>query len=116
MNRRRAARWAGPVAFLVAITIVALLVRSGLEHGSSPQGPTTTTATTTAHAHHAHKHAKNKRKTTTTAAGAQYYTVQSGDTFSSIAARLATTSAQLEQLNPGVDPSALHVGEKIRVK
>lgn len=117
MSRRGAARWAAPVAFLVAVTIAALLVRAGLRQGSS--GPTPATTTTQTRPHHTHKHPGKKKKTTTTTttvAGASYYTVQSGDTFSSIAASLGTTSAQLEQLNPGVDPSALHVGQKIRVK
>jgi N-acetylmuramoyl-L-alanine amidase len=44
------------------------------------------------------------------------YTVQSGDTFASIAIKEGTTVASLEQLNPGVDPTTLHIGEKIRVK
>jgi len=119
VNRRGAGRWAGPVAFLVAITIAVLLVRSAFHQGS-PAGATGTTTTQAQTTHHkTHKHARKKKKkshTKTTASGAQYYTVQSGDSFSLIASRLGTTSAALEQLNPGVDPSALHVGERIRVK
>jgi len=42
--------------------------------------------------------------------------VQTGDTLSAIAARRGTTVAALEALNPGVDPSALQVGQTIRVK
>jgi LysM repeat protein len=44
------------------------------------------------------------------------YVVQSGDTFASIAIKERTTVARLEQLNPGVEPTTLHVGEKIRVQ
>jgi LysM repeat protein len=44
------------------------------------------------------------------------YTVQSGDTFASIAAKEGTTVARLEHLNPGVDPATLRIGEKIRVQ
>ena len=114
MRRRSLSRWAAPVAFLVAVTIAALLVRAGLREGSHAGSTiTTTTATTQTQPRHPHKPAKKKKKAAT---GASYYTVQSGDSFSSIAASLGTTSAQLELLNPGVDPSALHVGEKIRVK
>jgi LysM repeat protein len=119
VNRRSASRWAGPVAFLVAITIAALLVRSAFNQGSAASNTVGTTTTHVQPAHHkTHKHAKKKKRshTQTTAGGAQYYTVQSGDSFSLIASRLGTTSAALEQLNPGVDPSALHVGERIRVK
>ena len=53
---------------------------------------------------------------TTTAAGAQYYVVQSGDTFGSIAAHYGTTVSAIEALNAGVSPNALSVGQKIRVK
>jgi LysM repeat protein len=53
---------------------------------------------------------------TTTTAGAQYYTVQTGDTFGSIAAKEGTSVQQLEALNPNLDPAALVPGQKIRVK
>lgn len=43
------------------------------------------------------------------------YTVQAGDTFGSIAAELGTTSAELQRLNPGVDPTRLRVGQVIVV-
>lgn len=115
MKQRRTARWLAPLAFLVAVTVAALLVRSGLQQGKQAKSTTTgTTLTQTTHRHtHEHAHKTKKRKAH---AGGSYYTVQSGDTFSAIAAKLGTTSAQLEQLNPTVDPSALHVGERIRVK
>jgi LysM repeat protein len=54
-----------------------------------------------------HTHEKQRLRT---------YTVQSGDTFASIAIKEGTTVARLEHLNPGVDPTTLHIGEKIRVK
>jgi LysM repeat protein len=106
VNRRNAARVAAPVAFLAAVTIGALVVRAGFEHGKHASTPTTTvtskTKTTRTHGH------KRRRLRT--------YTVQSGDTFASIAIREGTTVARLEHLNPGVDPTTLHIGEKIRVQ
>ena len=53
---------------------------------------------------------------TTTIAGATYYTVQRGDTFSIIATKEAISVAEIEQLNPGVSSNALQVGQQIRVK
>lgn len=106
MERHRVTRFAAPVAFLAAITAAALLVRAGLEQGRTQQKTTppagTTVATTTA--------------TATKQGHVRTYTVQSGDTLESIARKTGTTVARLEQLNPNVNPTALQVGQKIRVQ
>jgi LysM repeat protein len=106
VERSRATRFAAPAAFLAAITIGVLVIRAGFEHGRHAATTTTTvvakTKTTAKHTHKRH--------------GGRTYTVQSGDTLDSIASRTGTSVARLEQLNPGVDPTALRVGEKIRVE
>jgi LysM repeat protein len=86
-----------------------LLIRAGLESGSSTTtsiarqtGPTTTTATTT------------ERRPKPSAN--QFYTVLSGDSFSSISVKTGVSIADLERLNPGVNSDSLHVGQKLRVK
>jgi len=105
VERRSITRWAAPVAFLAAITIGALVVHAGLQNGKHrAAAPTTTVASTTRH-----KHKQHHRRVRT-------YTVESGDTLESIATKTGTTVARLEQLNPGVDPTALHVGQRIRVE
>ena len=43
------------------------------------------------------------------------YEVETGDTLSAIAGELGTTVETLLQLNPGVDPYALHAGQELRV-
>ena len=43
------------------------------------------------------------------------YSVRSGDTLAVIAERLGTTVDRLMELNPGIDPQALRVGQSIRV-
>ena len=107
MNRRNAARVAAPVAFLAAVTIGALVVRAGFEHGKSHTSTTPTTLTSKTRTTRTHGHKRRRLRT---------YTVQSGDTFASIAIKEGTTVARLEHLNPGVDPTTLHIGEKIRVQ
>ncbi len=109
MKDRRFARYAGPVAFLAVVTIAVLLVRFELHRsGHHAPPPTTTTTRTTTTRTHRKKHHSHKAVRT--------YTVQSGDTFGSIAQSHGTTVARLEQLNPGVDPTSLQVGQTIRVK
>jgi Tfp pilus assembly protein FimV len=104
VDRSRFTRWAAPVAFLAAITIGALVVRAGFHSGERHHRQTPTTTVSAKKKKHAHGH---QRRT---------YTVQSGDTLGEIAAKTGTTVARLEQLNPGIDPTALSVGEKIRVQ
>jgi LysM repeat protein len=108
--RRRIGRYTAPAAFLLAVTIAVLLIRSGLGgHTTTITRPTVThpAATTVS---------RPARTNTTPLSTAQSYTVQRGDTFGSIAAKAGTTIAALETLNPGVSSTALQVGQKIRVK
>ncbi len=104
---RNVRRFAAPAAFLAAITIGAIVVRAGFEHGRHPATAQTTTVATKPRKSGAHNHKPHHGKT---------YTVQSGDTLESIATKTGTTVARLEQLNPGVNPTALRIGEKIRVQ
>ena len=107
----RLARYAAPAAFLAAATVAILLVRSGLENGDVTTPPTTA-ATTTAPA----TTEPGTTGTTTSAAGAEFYVIQAGDTLAVIADEHDTTVEQLLVLNPDVDPVALTVGQRIRVK
>ena len=109
-SRRRAAHVAAPFLFLAAVTLAVLLIRAGLESGSSGPKSPTTVQTQTAPA-----------RTTTTKhrpkpGTGQLYTVQTGDTFSSISVKTGVSVADLERLNPGISSNALHVGQKLRVK
>jgi LysM repeat protein len=104
VDRNRIARWVAPIAFLAAITIGALVVRAGLHQGKHHAKPPTTTTTSKKKGHgQGPRHVRR-------------YTIKSGDTLASIAAKTGTSVARLVQLNPGIDPTALSVGQKIRVQ
>ena len=113
-SRQGLARYVAPAAFLLAITIAVLLIRSGLggSHSSTPTVSTPTTAPVTT------EQTRTTATTTgtTTPAGATFYVVQKGDTFGAIATKQGTTIAEIERLNPGVSSNSLQVGEKIRVR
>lgn len=49
-------------------------------------------------------------------AAKKYYSIRSGDTFSRIASKHGLTMNQLSRLNPGVSPSRIRVGQRLRVK
>ena len=118
-RRRELTHYGAPVLFLLAVTIAVLLVKAGLDNGSSADTvatPTTTAATTaTAPTTTITLSDSGTASTTTAPANAQYYVIQSGDTLGSVAARYNTTVDELMTLNPGVDAAALQPGQRIRV-
>jgi LysM repeat protein len=111
--RRELARFLAPAAFLLALTIAALLVRAGLRGGDDTQATTPLTSLVTERVTTA-----EARTTTTTKKkppAKRFYTIQSGDTLDVVAAKFQTTTDRLLALNPGIDPHALTVGQKVRV-
>jgi LysM repeat protein len=126
--RRSIAHYAAPGAFLLGATILALLIHSALGgKGIGPSRTTTSLGPVTRPSTTASAPARTTRTVTgagTTlsstlsgsVAGAEYTTVQTGDTFFSIASRSGTTVAAIEGLNPGVSSNSLQVGQRIRVK
>ena len=107
--RTEAKRYGAPVAFLLAVTIAVLLVRSGLRTDAAP---VTTSGTTT-----------TVRRTTTTTTTTpvpprrrRFYRLQLGETLSDIAIKFDTSVAQLLALNPGIEPTNLTVGQRVRVR
>ena len=124
-RRQELTRYGAPAAFLAAVTIGAILVKAGLNGNSSSTVPavsssarTTTAPKTTTKLVLTTPQGSTTGSTTTetTTPGAEYYAVQSGDTLGSIAQKYNTTVDELMTLNPGVDPTALTVGQKIRFK
>ena len=106
--RQLLVRIAAPAAFLLAATIAVLLVRAALRDEPQPERRPTTAVTTTA--------AKQRpARARTQRLAANYYVVQRGDTFGTIADAHGTSVARLVQLNPRVNPRALVVGQRIRV-
>lgn len=94
MRRARAARYAAPLALVLALVALGLLVRSGLRQ-ETPARTSSVVAVTS---------------------GPQIYVVRRGDTLDAIAIRFGTTASELARLNPGIDPIGLRVGRRIRVK
>lgn len=123
--RRQLTRYGAPAAFLAAVTIAVLLIKSGLSSGDSakPAASTTQPARATVPAPKTTTRivltdvsTTTTTATTTSTTGAEYYVIQSGDTLGSIAQKYGTTTDELSTLNPGIDPTALRIGQQLRVR
>ena len=102
-------RIAAPLAFLVLATLGVVAVRAALNESPSTTRPVATTTVETA------PPTKTTPTGTTATTAGSFYRVQAGDTLESIAARSGTTVERLLELNPGIDPVALRIGQRIRV-
>jgi LysM repeat protein len=107
-------RYVAPAAFLLAATIAIVLIRSGLQAGTSR------TTTTSAVATQPHKTVSSTTTTvagtTTTASGPRFWTVKAGDTFGVISAKSGVPLATIQQLNPNVKSTSLFIGQKLRLR
>ena len=98
-------RYGFPVLALAALTAIVLFARPAL-HGGEAAQPEPATPTVVE---------EPAPPPEPKSARATAYAVRSGDTLASIAAKFGTTVDRLMELNPGIDPTALRVGEPIRV-
>ena len=106
------ARFAAPLAFFFAATVLVILVQRALESdsgearsdGTSTQVDTgsTTNPDGTANLPRGCRRAR--------------YRVQSGDTLESIAAKCDLSLSELLELNPDIDPLALNPGDRVRIR
>jgi LysM repeat protein len=112
VRRRNWTHYAAPAAFLLAVTIAVLLVRSAMTGGDTtgavttlPPPPVRKTVATT---------------TTTTKPpkrpAPRFYTVVAGDTFDVISSKTGVPVARIAQLNPGADSNALFIGQRLRLR
>jgi peptidoglycan endopeptidase LytE len=98
-----AARLVAPVALIAAIIATVLVVEGAL---GSHKARLTTASTASATTVHSRRRGGSRR----------FYTVRPGDSLSSIAAKTGVPVASLEALNPSVNPSALQVGQRLRLR
>jgi Tfp pilus assembly protein FimV len=106
-------RFAAPAAFLAAVTLAVLLIRGALRD-DAPARPSAAVAQSAAPA----SPPASPRRTTTAAPAAEgrFHAIRAGETLGAVAGRYETTVAALVELNPDIDPVALQVGQRVRVK
>lgn len=89
--------YAAPAAFLAAVTLAVVGARALWPHHAAKVE------------HAVRQHAKAP-------AGPGYYRVHAGDTLAAIAVRTHIPVARLRRLNPAVQPTALFIGQRLRLR
>jgi LysM repeat protein len=97
-------RYGFPVLALAAVTTVVVFARPARQGEETVQPAPAAAVVQPA-----------PRKAQTKSARATAYSVRRGDTLGVIAERFGTSVDRLMELNPGIDPQALRVGQPIRV-
>jgi LysM repeat protein len=108
-------RFAAPAAFLAAVTVAVLVVR----HAVADDTPSRSAAAATpapARPPAAPPPAPPGRTATAPPRDAAFHEIRAGDTLGTVADRYDTSVEVLVELNPGIDPVALQVGQRVRVK
>jgi LysM repeat protein len=105
---RNPARYLAPLAIAAVAAASYVIVHKALMHKHSSSGSLSIVQTSTT----------RSSKTTThhVSTKGKFYVVRPNDTMSKISARTGVSLTVLEQLNPNVNPDALHVQQRIRLR
>jgi LysM repeat protein len=108
MFARSPARFLAPL-FLAGIVVAIILIVGGSGNSPTKTTPFSTAGPTTQTKAKGAKAKKPKK-------ASKSYVVKSGDTVAQIALKTGVTSDRLLILNPDLDPNALQVGQKIKLR
>jgi LysM repeat protein len=89
---------------IAAVAVAVIVIVSSFKSDSND-------TTSKGKAHPAKQHEEAPKRTT-----AKTYTVQSGDTLTAIAHKTGVTVAELQALNPEIDPQILIAGEVLKLR
>ena len=111
MAARSPARFLAPIALVAFAVALYRVVNDARDKGggsaSGSPAQTTPSPSSSKKKASAKKQAKRKHKT---------YVVKSGDTPSGIAAKTGVALSTLQDLNPDLDPQALTVGQRLKLR
>ena len=107
-----------PLALLVALAAVGYVVTSGTreDEPASSGGSSSSTDSKGEGTSTGSRTSTSEAETTTTSSEPKSYTVKSGDTLGMISEQTGVPIAELQELNPDLDPQSLTVGDRIRLR
>ncbi|MBX5443199.1 MAG: LysM peptidoglycan-binding domain-containing protein [Solirubrobacteraceae bacterium] len=114
-GRRSPARYLAPLSLVAVVIAVVVIVQSSRSASSDAGTPATTTTQS--------ERAGRDRASTSEASGGgrkrrprRTYVVKSGDILSTVAEKTGVSVAELQRLNPDIDPQALQVGQRLKLR
>lgn len=111
MAGRKPARYLAPVALLITAAAIGLEVKNHVGSTTRDDSPTHPALLTPGGLSHS-----SRLPTTTHKRVHKFYIVKAGNTLSGIAATTGVSMATIEKLNPGLNPSALQTGQRLRLR
>jgi LysM repeat protein len=111
MRRRSPGHWLAPLALVIAAVAVYAVVHNGTSGAGSGAASHTTTSAPARPRKRTPPRSVARRPSSPTS-----YSVQSGDTLSLIATKTGVSLERLRALNPGINESAMHIGQRIRLR
>ncbi len=92
-----------PLALVAALIAVVVVVQASRPGSSDTSGASTATQRTTT------------QQRPPARARPRVYVVEAGDTLTAVAERTGVPLAEIQRLNPDVDPNALQTGQRLRL-
>jgi LysM repeat protein len=102
MGHRNPVRFFAPLALIAVLVGIFAIVQSSRSDSSSSTQPTATVKVTS--------HRKTRKQVKR-----RVYVVKSGDNLTAISQRTGVPVERIQSLNPGLDASALTVGQRLRL-
>ena len=116
-GRRSPARFLAPLSLVAVVVAVVVIVQSNRSASDAGAGTTTSTqsdrpsggdgASTTEASDRKGERKRRNRRT---------YVVKPGDILSTVAEKTGLTVTELQELNPDIDPQALQVGQRLKLR
>lgn len=103
MGARKSARVFAPLALVAALIAVVVVVQASRPDAADTSATPTATQRT------------NTQQTRPARKPPRTYVVKSGDTLTAVAERTGVALAEIQRLNPDVDPNALQTGQRLKL-